>query len=89
MIVAGASAYPREIPHWRFAEVAAEVGAVLPFITRMVASGVYDIERVDFSWTSVMTNTMPVGAYELESSRCWRAGKKARLALPCNCTKGS
>lgn len=40
-----------------------EVGAVLPFITRMVATGVYDIERVDFSWESVVTNTMPVGAY--------------------------
>ncbi len=40
-----------------------EVGAVLPHITRMVASGVYDIEQVDFFWTSVMTNTMPVGAY--------------------------
>ena len=29
MIVAGASAYPREIPHDRFAEIAAEVGAKL------------------------------------------------------------
>ncbi len=29
MIVAGASAYPREIPHDRFAEIAREVGAKL------------------------------------------------------------
>lgn len=39
------------------------VGAVLPFITRIMASGVYDIERVDFSATSVVTNTVPMGAY--------------------------
>ncbi len=39
------------------------VGAVLPFITNVVASGVYDIAKVDFSWTSVMTNTVPMGAY--------------------------
>jgi glycine hydroxymethyltransferase len=29
LIVAGASAYPREIPHGRFAEIAKEVGARL------------------------------------------------------------
>ena len=40
-----------------------EVGAVLPFITAMMASGVYDIPKVDFSFTSVMTNTVPMGAY--------------------------
>ncbi len=40
-----------------------EVGAVLPFITRVVSSGVYDIENVIFSSKSVVTNTMPVGAY--------------------------
>ena len=41
----------------------AAIGAVLPFIARMVASGVYDFERVDFSADSVVTNTVPVGAY--------------------------
>ncbi len=40
-----------------------EIGAVLPFIAKVVSCGVYDIERVDFSSTSVVTNTMPVGAY--------------------------
>ncbi len=40
-----------------------EVGAVLPFITARMASGVYDIPKVDFSFTSVMTNTVPMGAY--------------------------
>ncbi len=39
------------------------VGSILPFITRIMASGVYDIERVDFGATSLMTNTVPVGAY--------------------------
>lgn len=41
----------------------AEVGAVLPFITRVVTSGVYDIENVAFSAKSVLTNTVPIGAY--------------------------
>ncbi len=41
----------------------AEVGAVLPFITRVVTSGVYDIPVVGFSATSTLTNTMPIGAY--------------------------
>ncbi len=40
-----------------------EVGSVLPFITRIMATGVYDIPNVDFSSTSVVTNTVPVGAY--------------------------
>ena len=39
------------------------VGAVLPFITRIMASGVYDIANVDFSANSVVTNTVPMGAY--------------------------
>ncbi|MEL6983322.1 MAG: molybdopterin cofactor-binding domain-containing protein, partial [Actinomycetota bacterium] len=33
------------------------IGAVLPMLTRMMASGVYDIPKVDFSSTSVVTNT--------------------------------
>ena len=40
-----------------------EVGSVLPFITRIMATGVYDIPNVDFAATSVVTNTVPVGAY--------------------------
>ena len=38
-------------------------GAVLPFMTRMMATGVYDIERVQFESHSVVTNTSPVVAY--------------------------
>lgn len=40
-----------------------EIGAVLPFLSRMVATGVYDIANVDFFHTSTVTNTMPMGAY--------------------------
>jgi carbon-monoxide dehydrogenase large subunit len=40
-----------------------EVGSVLPFITRIMATGVYDIPNVDFYASSVVTNTIPVGAY--------------------------
>jgi len=40
-----------------------EVGAVLPFITARMASGVYDIDKIDFSFASVCTNTVPMGAY--------------------------
>ena len=39
------------------------VGAVLPFITRVVASSVYDIPKVSWGHNSVMTNTVPTGAY--------------------------
>ncbi len=39
------------------------IGAVLPFLTRIMTSGVYDIANVDFSAVSVVTNTAPVGAY--------------------------
>jgi carbon-monoxide dehydrogenase large subunit len=39
------------------------IGAVLPFLTRMMAPGTYAIERVESSARSVVTNTTPVGAY--------------------------
>ena len=39
------------------------IGAVLPFISRTMASGVYDIDSVEFSAQSVVTNTVPMGAY--------------------------
>lgn len=46
MIVAGASAYPREIPHERFAEIAKEVGAVLmvdmAHYAGLVAAGIHN-----------------------------------------------
>ncbi len=41
----------------------ADVGAVLPFLTRQMTPGVYDIERVEFHSRSVLTNTMPTVAY--------------------------
>jgi len=40
-----------------------KVGAVLPFITRVVASSVYDIPKLSWSHNSVVTNTSPTGAY--------------------------
>jgi aerobic carbon-monoxide dehydrogenase large subunit len=39
------------------------MGAILPFATRIMASGVYDIPRIAFSSNSVATNTTPTGAY--------------------------
>ena len=41
----------------------AAIGSILPFIAKTVACGVYDFERADFSANSVVTNTVPVGAY--------------------------
>lgn len=41
----------------------AKAGAVLPFMTRLMASGVYDIEKVQFESHSVLTNTTPTVAY--------------------------
>jgi CO/xanthine dehydrogenase Mo-binding subunit len=49
-VVAESGAYP-------------EVGAWLPFLTRMMAPGVYDIPRVEVSTRSVVTNTMSTVAY--------------------------
>jgi carbon-monoxide dehydrogenase large subunit len=39
------------------------VGAILPTMTRIMASGVYDIARIRFESTSVVTNTCPTVAY--------------------------
>ncbi|HEV7204225.1 MAG TPA: xanthine dehydrogenase family protein molybdopterin-binding subunit [Jatrophihabitans sp.] len=39
------------------------LGAVLPMLTQMMVVGVYDIAKVRFSGTTVVTNTTPVGAY--------------------------
>ncbi len=38
-------------------------GAVLPNMTRLMQPGVYDIDNIEFSSQSVMTNTTPVGAF--------------------------
>ncbi len=38
-------------------------GAFLPFLTRLMAPGVYDIPRLESRAVSVVTNTTPVGAY--------------------------
>jgi aerobic carbon-monoxide dehydrogenase large subunit len=39
------------------------MGAILPYATRIMASGVYDIPAVEVSSKSVATNTTPTGAY--------------------------
>ena len=49
-VVQDSGAYPR-------------IGAMLPRLTRIMTSGVYDIANVEFSSLSVVTNTAPVGAY--------------------------
>ena len=41
----------------------AALGAFLPFLTRVMACGVYDIPAVQFNARSVLTNTTPVVAY--------------------------
>jgi carbon-monoxide dehydrogenase large subunit len=38
-------------------------GAILPTLTLLRAPAVYDIEKLETSFTSVVTNTTPVGAY--------------------------
>jgi glycine hydroxymethyltransferase len=58
LIVAGASAYPREIPHARFAEIASEVGAKLmvdmAHYAGLVAAGLHDnpVPLADFVTTT-------------------------------------
>ncbi|HWB00628.1 MAG TPA: serine hydroxymethyltransferase, partial [Pirellulales bacterium] len=58
MIVAGASAYPREIPHARFAEIARECGAKLfvdmAHYAGLVAAGIHDnpVPVADFVTTT-------------------------------------
>jgi carbon-monoxide dehydrogenase large subunit len=38
-------------------------GAILPTLTLLMAPAVYDIDRVESSFVSVVTNTTPLGAY--------------------------
>ena len=49
-VVQDAGAYPR-------------IGAVLPYMTRVMLTGVYDIPRAEFASRSVVTNTTPTVAY--------------------------
>ncbi|CAB4889719.1 unannotated protein [freshwater metagenome] len=49
-VVQDAGAYPR-------------MGAFLPFMTRVMLTGVYDIAAADLSATAVLTNTVPTVAY--------------------------
>jgi carbon-monoxide dehydrogenase large subunit len=39
------------------------IGAVLPMLTQMMVVGVYDIPKVRFQGTTVVTNTTQIGAY--------------------------
>ncbi|HEV7204745.1 MAG TPA: xanthine dehydrogenase family protein molybdopterin-binding subunit [Jatrophihabitans sp.] len=41
----------------------ARIGTLLPSLTALMAPGVYDIERIEVSARSVVTNTTPMGAY--------------------------
>ena len=49
-VVASAGAYPG-------------IGAILPMLTQMMSVGVYDVPKVRFKTTTVMTNNTTVGAY--------------------------
>jgi carbon-monoxide dehydrogenase large subunit len=49
-VIQDSGAYPR-------------IGAMLPFMTRTMLSGVYDIPKAEFNSKSVVTNTTPIVAY--------------------------
>lgn len=49
-VLASAGAYPA-------------IGAILPMLTQMMSPGVYDIPKVRFNGTTVMTNNTTIGAY--------------------------
>ncbi|MGD9720619.1 MAG: serine hydroxymethyltransferase [Pirellulales bacterium] len=72
LIVAGASAYPREIPHARFAEIAHEVGAKLfvdmAHYAGLVAAGLHD-------------NPVPVADFVTTTTHKTLRGPRAGLAL--------
>jgi glycine hydroxymethyltransferase len=72
MIVAGASAYPREIPHARFAEIAHEVGAKLfvdmAHYAGLVAAGIHD-------------NPVPVADFVTTTTHKTLRGPRAGLAM--------
>jgi glycine hydroxymethyltransferase len=72
LIVAGASAYPREIPHGRFAEIARDVGARLfvdmAHYAGLVAAGLHD-------------NPVPVADYVTTTTHKTLRGPRAGLIL--------
>lgn len=72
LIVAGASAYPREIPHARFAEIAKEVGALLlvdmAHYAGLVAAGVHD-------------NPVPVADYVTTTTHKTLRGPRSGIVL--------
>lgn len=72
MIVAGASAYPREIPHAKFAEIAEEVGAKLmvdmAHYAGLVAAGIHD-------------NPVPVADYVTTTTHKTLRGPRGGLIL--------
>jgi glycine hydroxymethyltransferase len=72
LIVAGASAYPREIPHGRFAEIAREVGARLfvdmAHYAGLVAAGLHD-------------NPVPVADFVATTTHKTLRGPRAGLVL--------
>ena len=72
LIVAGASAYPREIPHGRFAEIAREVGAKLfvdmAHYAGLVAAGLHD-------------NPVPVADFVTTTTHKTLRGPRAGLAM--------
>src|SRR3954470_21665979 len=35
----------------------------MPWLTGLMASGVYDIPKIDYAYVAVVTNTTPIGAY--------------------------
>ena len=39
------------------------IGAFLPFFTQTMSTGVYTVPKLEFNWTSVITNTTPTAAY--------------------------
>jgi carbon-monoxide dehydrogenase large subunit len=49
-VVADGGAYPGD-------------AVIMPFLTGQMASGVYNVPRVDYSFRCVATNTTPIGAY--------------------------
>ena len=72
LIVAGASAYPREIPHGRFAEIAQEVGAKLfvdmAHYAGLVAAGLHD-------------NPVPVADFVTSTTHKTLRGPRAGIIL--------
>jgi glycine hydroxymethyltransferase len=72
LIVAGASAYPREIPHGKFAEIAREVGAKLfvdmAHYAGLVAAGLHD-------------NPVPVSDFVASTTHKTLRGPRAGLVL--------